>query len=58
MADEEPFDCVRLMRDIREQIGREMDGMTFEEQRRWIEEQLAKPSVTQDTYADNAREHG
>jgi hypothetical protein len=30
-----------MMREIREQISREMDGMTFEEQRRWIQEQLA-----------------
>ncbi len=41
MRDERPFDCVRMMREIREQISREMDGMTFEEQRRWIQEQLA-----------------
>ena len=41
MRDERPFDCVLMMREIREQISREMDGMTFEEQRRWIQEQLA-----------------
>ena len=42
MRDEEPFDCVRMMREIRGQISREMDGMAFEQQRLWIQEQLAR----------------
>jgi len=36
------FDCVKMMRDIRDQISREIAGMTYEEQRAWMKAQLAK----------------
>ena len=39
------FDCVKMMRDIRDQISREIAGMTFEEQRDWMKKQLAKKPV-------------
>jgi hypothetical protein len=42
MADEEPFDCVRMMREIRAEVGRELAGKTPEERVRWIEEEAAK----------------
>ncbi|HEX8671865.1 MAG TPA: hypothetical protein VF710_08260 [Longimicrobium sp.] len=54
MPEERPFDCVRMMREIREQISREMDGMTFEERRLWIQEQLAKAKGVQDAVQGEA----
>ena len=39
------FDCVKMMRDIRDQISREIMGMTYEEQRAWMKAQLAKKPV-------------
>jgi hypothetical protein len=33
--------AVRLMREIREWVNREIKDMTFEEQQRWMQEQLA-----------------
>ena len=42
MANEKPFDAVRTMRVIRERVSREIAGMTFEEEKRWIQEQLAR----------------
>ena len=36
------FDCVKMMRDIRDKVSREIMGMTYEEQRAWMEKQLAK----------------
>jgi hypothetical protein len=43
-----------MMREIREQISREMDGMTFEERRLWIQEQLAKAKGVQDAVQGEA----
>ena len=42
MASEKPFSYVRLMREIRDQINREISGMTFEEQQQWMREQRAR----------------
>lgn len=42
MAEEKPFSYVRLMREIRDQVNREISGMTFEEQQRWMREQRRK----------------
>ena len=33
--------AVRLMREIRAWVNREIEDMTFEEQQRWMQEQLA-----------------
>jgi hypothetical protein len=41
MEDERIVDGVRLMREIRDRVNREIEGMTFEELERWMEEQLA-----------------
>ncbi len=42
MATDKPFDSVRMMREIRDRISREIAGMTFEEEKRWMQEQLAR----------------
>jgi hypothetical protein len=42
MANEKPFDAVQTMREIRDRISREIAGMTFEEEKRWMQEQLAR----------------
>ncbi len=34
------FDAVRMMREIRDEISREIRGMSFEEEKRYIQEQL------------------
>lgn len=39
---EKDFDCVKMMRDIRDQVSREIMGMTYEEQRAWMDKRLAK----------------
>jgi hypothetical protein len=41
MENEKPFDAVRLMRKLRDRVTRELDGLTYEEQHRWIHEQIA-----------------
>jgi hypothetical protein len=55
MSAEPPINYVRLMREIRDQVNREIAGMTYEEEQRWMEDQLtaknkqpmvpARPSV-------------
>jgi hypothetical protein len=42
VADENPVNYMRLMREIRAQIGRELAGKTPEERVRWMEEEAAK----------------
>ena len=42
MADDKPISYVRVMREIRDQMNREIAGMTAEEEKRWLAEQLAK----------------
>jgi hypothetical protein len=42
MRNEKPFDAVRLMREIRDRTSREFAGMTFEEQKKRMEEVLGK----------------
>jgi hypothetical protein len=34
------FDAVRMMREIRDEISREIRDMSFEEEKRYIQEQL------------------
>ncbi len=36
MKKDKPFDCVKLMREIRDQMSEEMKGMTCEEQLEYI----------------------
>jgi len=50
MSAETPINYVRLMREIRDQVNREIAGMTYEEEQRWMQDQLAaknKPSVAE-----------
>ncbi|MET0397474.1 MAG: hypothetical protein ABW277_11660 [Longimicrobiaceae bacterium] len=43
MKDEKPFDAVQTMRQIREELSRELDGKTFEQQKRYIRERVRVP---------------
>lgn len=57
MADEKPVDAVRLMREHRDRVTRELDGLTLEEQRRHIHEQIAAaPAVRPGWEGGNTRE--
>lgn len=47
MNDEKPVSYVQLMREIRDQVNREISGLTFEEQQRWMQEQLANAPAAQ-----------
>lgn len=40
------FDAVKMMREIREKIHAETEGMSFEELRRYIDSKLAKRTVS------------
>jgi len=40
MKTEKPFDAVKTMREIRDEIGRAIQGMSFEEEREYIEKHL------------------
>lgn len=40
MKREKEFDAVKMMRELREQVSREIEGMTYEEQRRYLDECL------------------
>jgi hypothetical protein len=50
MNSEKPFDAVQTMRQIREELNRELDGKTFEQQKRYIRERVRTP------YAPETRE--
>lgn len=39
---QKPFDAVKMMRDIRDKISLETQGMTFEELKEYIEKKLKK----------------
>ncbi len=39
---EKTFDAVKMMREIREKISKETQGMTFEELKAYIQSKLAK----------------
>lgn len=43
MNDEEQFDAVETMRQIREGLSRELAGKSFEQQKRYIRERIALP---------------
>lgn len=38
--DTKDFDAVKMMRELREAVGKKLEGKSFAEQRRWIDEQL------------------
>ena len=39
------FDAVRMMRSIRDRIGKEISGMSFEEEQAYIQERLRNSSI-------------
>lgn len=43
MNSEKQFDAVQTMRQIREELNRELDGKTFEQQKRYIRERVRVP---------------
>jgi|WetSurMetagenome_2_1015567.scaffolds.fasta_scaffold2183738_1 hypothetical protein len=44
MNPKKKFDAVKLMREIRDDLSKEMKGMSFEEQKRYIEEKVKPKS--------------
>lgn len=40
MEKEKSIDAVRMMREIRDALSRELEGMSFEEQQRYIRERV------------------
>jgi hypothetical protein len=44
MEKQKRFDAVRTMREIREELNRELAGMSFEEQQQYIREHLPASS--------------
>lgn len=50
MKAEKQFDAVRTMRQIREELNRELAGKSFEQQKRYIRERVNVP------YAPDAQE--
>lgn len=45
MKSEEKFDAVEMMREIRDRLSREVTGMSFEEEKRYINERLSGAST-------------
>ena len=41
MAREKKFDSVKMMRDIRDKISRDIEGMTLEEERRYLQRMIS-----------------
>ena len=41
---EKPFDAVRMMRQIRDEIGKQIRDMTFEQEQRYIRKRLHEDS--------------
>jgi len=39
---EKEFDCVKMMRDIRDKMSRDIQGMTLEEEREYLAKLIAK----------------
>jgi hypothetical protein len=44
MENEKEFDAVKAMREVRDAINREIQGMSFEEEREYIEKSLKSRS--------------
>ena len=40
MNDKKEFDAVKMMRALREAVGKELDGKSYEEQRRYIDKRV------------------
>ena len=52
MKDEKTFDAVKMMRELREAVGKELDGKSYEEQRRYIEERVQLRKTEDETPPD------
>jgi hypothetical protein len=42
MAREKDFDAVKMMREVRDKLSREVMNMTYDEQRRYLDEHLIR----------------
>jgi len=40
MNDKKEFDAVKMMRALREAVGKELEGKSYEEQRRFLDERV------------------
>ena len=40
MSDKKEFDAMKMMRALHEAVGKELDGKSYEEQRRYIDERV------------------
>ena len=49
MKPEKKFDAVKWMREARERLNAELQGKSFEEQRRYIEQRLAEQNLERDS---------
>ena len=52
MKDEKTFDAVKMMRALREAVGKELDGKSYEEQRRYIDEHVQLKKNNTETPSD------
>ena len=43
---EKPFDAVQLMRHLREKLSREVEGMSYEEEKEYIRKQVQLKSAS------------
>ncbi|MFO8051893.1 MAG: hypothetical protein R6V01_09395 [Thermoplasmatota archaeon] len=41
MSKKKKFDSVKMMRDIRDKISKDIDGMTLEEEKRYLEKMIS-----------------
>lgn len=47
MKNSKEFDAVKMMRNIRDEISREIQGMNFEEQKRYIQKRVQIKSTAE-----------
>jgi len=50
------FDAVQLMRDLREQLSRETEGMNYEEEKAYIRKRLRRDAPSPDIEASGETE--
>lgn len=49
------IDAVRLMREIRDQIGHDIEGMSYDQQREYISRKLGQPEPDSDSRGQRVR---
>ncbi len=52
MSDKKEFDAVKMMRALRETVGKELEGKSYEEQRRYIDERVELRRTKEKTKPD------